>query len=97
VVVERALGVGAEVLEGVLGGVLGVFGAAGDALVVGVGGGCAGLGAGLALGLGGLAALVGGRHDVCVLCGFGLEFLEGGVLGCGCGVLVVGRLEERTG
>jgi len=62
VVVERTLGVGAQVLESVFGRVLGLFGAAGDALVVGVVGGRAGLGAGLALGLGGLAALVGGRH-----------------------------------
>lgn len=62
VVLEGALGVGAEVLERVLGRVLGLLGAAGDALVVGVVGGCAGLGTGLALGLGGLAALVGGGH-----------------------------------
>ena len=61
-VLEGALGVGAEVLERVLGRGLGLVGAAGDALVVGVGGGRAGLGAGLALGLGGLSALVGGGH-----------------------------------
>lgn len=74
-VVHGALGVGAQVLEGVLGRVLGVLGAAGDALIVGVGGGCAGLGGGLALGLGGLAALVGSRHCCgCVVC-------WGGVLG----------------
>jgi hypothetical protein len=38
-VVHGTLGVGAEVLERVLGRVLGLLGAAGDALVVGVGGG----------------------------------------------------------
>jgi hypothetical protein len=63
-VVHGALGVGAEVLEGAVGRVLGLLGAVGDALVVGVGGSRAGLGLVLALGLGGLAALVGGRHDV---------------------------------
>ena len=61
-VLEGTLGVGAEVLEGVLALVLALLGAAGDALVVGVVGGRAGLGAGLALGVGGLAALVGGGH-----------------------------------
>lgn len=70
VVLEGALGVGAEVLERVFGGALGLLGTASDALVVGVVGGRAGLGAGLALGLGGLAALVGGGH----------------CCGCGCGV-----------
>lgn len=61
-VVHGALGVGAEVLERVLGLVLGLLGAAGDALVVGVGRGRAGLGVRLLLGLGRLAALVGGGH-----------------------------------
>jgi hypothetical protein len=60
-VVHRAFGVGAQVLESVLGGLLGLV-STGDALVVGVVGGGAGLGAGLALGLRGLAALVGGGH-----------------------------------
>jgi hypothetical protein len=64
VVVKGTLGVGAQVLKSVFGGVLGLFGATGDALVVGVVGGRAGLGAGLALGRGGLAALVGGGHFV---------------------------------
>lgn len=63
-VVHGTLGVGAKVLEGVLGLVLGLTGVAGDALLVGVGGGRAGLSSGLALGLGGLAALVGSRHFV---------------------------------
>ena len=63
-VVHGALRVGAEVLERVLGSVLGLLSAAGDTLVVGVVGGRAGLGTGLALGLGGLAALVGSRHCV---------------------------------
>lgn len=68
-VLERALGVGVEVLEGVLALVLALLGTAGNALVVGVGGGCTGLGAGLALGVGGLAALVGGGHDCGVVVG----------------------------
>lgn len=78
-VLKGTLGVGAQVLESVFGRVLGLFGAAGDALVVGVVGGRAGLGAGLALGLGGLAALVGGGHGcscgfvVRVWVGWGLE------------------------
>jgi hypothetical protein len=72
-VLEGTLGVGLEVLEGVLALVLALLGAAGDALVVGVGGGGTGLGTGLALGLGGLAALVGGRH------------FFGGVVGLGAG------------
>lgn len=67
-VVHGTLGVGAKVLEGVLGLVLGLTGVAGNALLVGVGGGRAGLSSGLALGLGGLAALVGSRHCVWVVC-----------------------------
>jgi hypothetical protein len=63
-VVHGALGVGAEVLESAVGGLLGLLGAVGYALVVGVGRGRAGLGFVLALGRGGLAALVGGGHDV---------------------------------
>jgi len=66
-VLEGTLGVGVEVLEGVLALVLALLSAAGNALVVGVGGGGTGLGAGLALGLGRLAALVGGRHFCGVL------------------------------
>jgi hypothetical protein len=73
-VVHGALGVGAEVLESAVGRVLGLLGAVGDALVVGVGGGRAGLGLVLALGLGGLAALVGGRHDVWCCWSGGLGF-----------------------
>ena len=81
-VLERALGVGAEVLEGVLALVLALLSAAGDALVVGVVGGGAGLGAGLARGVGGLAALVGGGHffgGCCVVELWGWGVLEGGV------------------
>jgi hypothetical protein len=51
-------------LESAVGGLLGLLGAVGYALVVGVGRGRAGLGFVLALGRGGLAALVGGGHDV---------------------------------
>lgn len=61
-VLERSLGVGAQVLELVLALVLGLRGAGSHALVVGVVGHAAGLGAGLALGVGGLTALVGGGH-----------------------------------
>ena len=68
-VLEGTLGVGVEVLEGVLALVLALLGTAGNALVVGVVGSCAGLGAGLALGVGGLAALVGGGHDCGVVFG----------------------------
>jgi hypothetical protein len=68
-VLEGTLGVGVEVLKGVLALVLALLSAAGNALVVGVGGGGTGLGTGLALGLGGLAALVGGRHFRDVCCG----------------------------
>jgi hypothetical protein len=94
VVLKRALGVGAQVLESVFGRVLGLFGAAGDALVVGVVGGRAGLGAGLALGLGGLAALVGGGHFCVVL---GWVVWEG--LGCwrGEGVSLVLRFVVVVG
>jgi hypothetical protein len=74
-VLEGTLGVGVEVLEGVLALVLALLGAAGDALVVGVGGGGTGLGTGLALGLGGLATLVGSRH----FCG---GVVVGGCFGC---------------
>ena len=97
-VLEGALGVGAEVLERVFGGALGLLGAAGDALVVGVVGGRAGLGAGLALGLGGLAALVGGGH----CCGLWLWRFEvgwvSGLDGVRCvGLIVVSSSRERYG
>jgi hypothetical protein len=81
-VVHGTLGVGAEVLESAVGGLLGLLGAVGDALVVGVGGGRAGLGLVLALGLGGLAALVGGRHDVWCFCGVGFGGLRFEVVSC---------------
>jgi hypothetical protein len=68
-VLERALGVGVEVLEGVLALVLALLGTAGNALVVGVVGGGTGLGTRLALGVGGLAALVGSGHDCGVVVG----------------------------
>ena len=71
-VLEGTLGVGVEVLKGVLALVLALLSAAGNALVVGVGGGGTGLGTGLALGLGGLAALVWGRHFCGVCCGLRL-------------------------
>ena len=88
-VVHRALGVGAEVLERALGRLLGLFGAAGDTLVVGVVGSRAGLGAGLALGLGGLAALVGGGH--------GCDCFGWVWLGLGCVVILEGVVLDGVG
>jgi hypothetical protein len=100
-VLEGTLGVGAEVLEGVLALVLALLSAAGNALVVGVGGGGTGLGTGLALGLGGLAALVGGRHFCGVLwveavLGVRAEFCVDVVRGVGGWMGEVGW-EGRTG
>lgn len=83
-VLEGTLGVGLEVLEGVLALVLALLSAAGNALVVGVGGGGTGLGTGLALGLGGLAALVGGGHFCGGVVGLGADLgVRAGVFG-GC-------------
>jgi len=82
---KRMLRVRAQPALGVIAVLLGALLDA-AALVVDVARRLAGLGVGLLLWLGGLAAGVGGGHDVCVWVGLvGSRWVLGLGLGCGCG------------